>query len=71
MPTNLKQGKETEHNWAARERSIICIRGMLKGEAHVRYMDSFLAGLKNGMLDASFKTVCLGPDHNNFVLTLL
>ncbi|KAI5120906.1 hypothetical protein M0805_002886 [Coniferiporia weirii] len=51
------EGKETEQNWAARERSIIRIRGMLKGEAHTRFTDTFLACLKNGIVDASFKTL--------------
>lgn len=30
---------------------------MLKGEAHARYTETFLNGLKNGILEASFKTV--------------
>lgn len=51
------QGKETEHNWADRERSINRIRGMLKGEAHLKYPDTFFACLKEGMIDKSFKTV--------------
>jgi hypothetical protein len=52
------QGKETEHNWAARERSVVKIRGMIKGEAHIRFTDAFLAGLKANMLDRTLKTVC-------------
>ncbi|THH11551.1 hypothetical protein EW145_g600 [Phellinidium pouzarii] len=51
------EGKETEHNWAARERSITHIRGMLKGEAHVRFTETFLSCLKGGIIDASFKTL--------------
>ncbi|KAI6034288.1 clasp N terminal-domain-containing protein [Pisolithus microcarpus] len=36
-------GRETEHNWAARERAIQRVRGMLKGDIHTRYPDSLLA----------------------------
>jgi CLIP-associating protein 1/2 len=49
-------GKETEHNWAPRERAIVRIRGMLKGEVHVRFGETFFANLKS-ILDASAKTV--------------
>lgn len=55
----MVQGRESEHNWAARERSVIQIRGMLKGDAHVRYLDTFLVGLKGGILDATLKAVRL------------
>lgn len=51
------QGKETEHNWAAREQSIQRVRGMLKGEVHTRFHEAFLLGLKNGFINASLKTV--------------
>ncbi|KAI0316697.1 clasp N terminal-domain-containing protein, partial [Amylostereum chailletii] len=50
------EGKETEHNWASRDRSITRIRGMLKGGAHNRYADTFLAHLKP-IADASVKTL--------------
>ncbi|EIN10669.1 hypothetical protein PUNSTDRAFT_142631 [Punctularia strigosozonata HHB-11173 SS5] len=50
------EGKETEHNWAPRERAIIRIRGMLKGDVHLRYAETFLAHLKS-IIDASFKTL--------------
>jgi CLIP-associating protein 1/2 len=40
------QGKETEHNWAARERAIQRVRGMLKGDVHSRYSEQFLNSLK-------------------------
>lgn len=50
------EGKENEHNWAGRERSIVRLRGMLKGEVHIRYTDAFLDNLKS-LLDASLKTV--------------
>lgn len=53
------QGKETEHNWAAREQAILRVRGMLKGDVHLRYMDIFLACLKEGFIQWSLKTVSL------------
>lgn len=49
-------GKETEHNWAPRDKSITRVRGMLKGNAHIRYADTFYACLKD-FLQASLKTV--------------
>ncbi|KZT33731.1 hypothetical protein SISSUDRAFT_992747, partial [Sistotremastrum suecicum HHB10207 ss-3] len=49
-------GKETEQNWADRERSIVRIRGMLAGDVHVRYRDVFLAGLKSS-LEKTLKTL--------------
>ncbi|KAL6299119.1 clasp N terminal-domain-containing protein [Sparassis latifolia] len=51
------EGKETEHNWAAREKAIQRVRGMLKGDVHERFTDTFLFGLKNGFIDASLKTL--------------
>ncbi|KAG8689035.1 suppressor of tub2 mutation [Ceratobasidium sp. 394] len=51
------EGKETEHNWAGRERSIITIRGLIKGGVHTRYPDVFLEGLKNGVLDGITKAL--------------
>ncbi|KIP12816.1 hypothetical protein PHLGIDRAFT_97512 [Phlebiopsis gigantea 11061_1 CR5-6] len=50
------EGKEDEHNWAARERAIVRVRGMIKGEVHERFTEAFLNGLKNGFIDASLKT---------------
>ncbi|CAL1702266.1 unnamed protein product [Somion occarium] len=51
------EGKETEHNWAAREKAILRVRGMLKGEVYERYPETFFHGLKNGFIDASVKTL--------------
>ncbi|KAH9943078.1 clasp N terminal-domain-containing protein [Epithele typhae] len=51
------EGRESEHNWAAREQAIQRVRGMLKGEAHERFHDTFILGLKNGFMDASLKTL--------------
>ncbi|THG98554.1 hypothetical protein EW026_g3639 [Hermanssonia centrifuga] len=50
-------GKETEHNWAAREQAIMRVRGMLKGEVHERYPETFLQGLIQGFISASIKTL--------------
>lgn len=33
---------------------------MLKGDAHTRYPDVFIAGLKS-VIDGTLKTVCLSP----------
>ncbi|PPQ79539.1 hypothetical protein CVT25_003421 [Psilocybe cyanescens] len=51
------EGKETEHNWAAREQAIQLVRGMLKGEVHVKYQEQFLTGLKDGFIMWSTKTL--------------
>lgn len=51
------EGKETEHNWAERERAIIRVRGMLKGDVHLRYLDTFLACLKEGFIQWSLKAL--------------
>ncbi|KAH8830244.1 clasp N terminal-domain-containing protein [Flagelloscypha sp. PMI_526] len=49
------EGKESEHNWADRERSIIRVRGMLKGDIHTRYQDAFIGCLKDDFLKLSLK----------------
>ncbi|KAF9449916.1 hypothetical protein P691DRAFT_811482 [Macrolepiota fuliginosa MF-IS2] len=51
------EGKETEHNWAAREQAILRVRGMLKGDVHLRYSDVFIASLKDGFMQWSLKTL--------------
>ncbi|KAG6890930.1 hypothetical protein C0995_000887 [Termitomyces sp. Mi166 len=50
-------GRETEHNWAAREQAILRVRGMLKGDVHLRYLDTFLVSLKDGFIQWSLKTL--------------
>jgi CLIP-associating protein 1/2 len=47
----------------AREAAILRVRGMLKGDAHLRYSDTFLACLKDGFLQASLKPVRNGPSN--------
>lgn len=56
LELSIRQGKETEHNWALREQAIQQVRGMLKGEVHVRYPEPFLAVLKDGFIQWSLKT---------------
>ncbi|CAE6506955.1 unnamed protein product, partial [Rhizoctonia solani] len=51
------QGKETEHNWADRERSVVTIRGIIKGGVYTRYPDVFIEGLKSGILDGILKAL--------------
>lgn len=51
------EGKETEHNWAAREQAILRVRGMLKGDVHLKYTEGFLACLKDGFIQWSLKTL--------------
>ncbi|KIL00373.1 hypothetical protein PAXRUDRAFT_252915 [Paxillus rubicundulus Ve08.2h10] len=51
------EGKETEHNWAVRERGVQRVRGMIKGDIHTRYPDVFVQCLKDGFVQASLKTV--------------
>ncbi|KAJ7095197.1 clasp N terminal-domain-containing protein [Mycena belliarum] len=50
------EGKENEHNWADRERAIQRVRGMLKGEIHLRYPDAFMGSLKD-FIQLSLKTL--------------
>lgn len=54
------KGKETEHNWGPRERAIIRIRGMLRGQVFNKQPEAFLVGLKSGIVDGVSKTVCDG-----------
>ncbi|KDN42930.1 hypothetical protein RSAG8_06456, partial [Rhizoctonia solani AG-8 WAC10335] len=51
------QGRESEHNWADRERSVVAIRGIIKGGVHARYPDVFIEGLKSGVLDGILKAL--------------
>lgn len=51
-------GKESEHNWEAREKSIHRLRGILRGDAFQMWPDTFLVGLKSAM-DSIIQTVCI------------
>lgn len=57
MSNCFQQGRESEHNWLDREKSIVRIRGMLKGGVHLRFADAFVAGLKGGVLEKTVKGV--------------
>lgn len=51
------EGKETEHNWMVRDKSIGRIRGMIKGGiTDGEFLQSFLVALKN-VLEGVLKTV--------------
>ena len=50
-------GKETEHNWTPREKAVVRVRGMLRGEAHRQYPEAFLAGMKGGIFEGVSRTV--------------
>ncbi|KAJ7699888.1 clasp N terminal-domain-containing protein [Mycena rosella] len=50
------EGKESEHNWADRERAILRVRGMLKGEIHIRYAETFMGSMKD-FIQLSLKTL--------------
>ena len=52
------EGKETEHNWVAREKAIFEIRGMLKGGVHNEYRGAFVSELKS-VQDGLVKAVSL------------
>ncbi|WVQ97020.1 hypothetical protein IAU59_004130 [Kwoniella sp. CBS 9459] len=51
------EGKETEHNWAPREKSIVRIRGVLKGGVWRKFNEAFVAGLKGGIMEGVSKTI--------------
>ncbi|KIJ70299.1 hypothetical protein HYDPIDRAFT_78420 [Hydnomerulius pinastri MD-312] len=55
--TKAFEGRETEHNWAARERGIQRVRGMLRGDIHIRYPDVFLQCLRDGFIQSSLKAL--------------
>ncbi|KAJ7774326.1 clasp N terminal-domain-containing protein [Mycena maculata] len=50
------EGKENEHNWADRERAILRVRGMIKGDVHLRYSETFLGSMKD-FIQLSLKTL--------------
>ncbi|PLW54952.1 hypothetical protein PCANC_02753 [Puccinia coronata f. sp. avenae] len=71
------EGKETEHNWQAREANLNTLRGMIKTDVHMQYPADFVAGLKSiseGLLKslASLRTTMAVGACNAFVeLTVL
>jgi CLIP-associating protein 1/2 len=48
------EGRETEHNWLARDKSVRTLRRQLKGNAPSDFHQAFVAGIK-GMLDNILK----------------
>ncbi|KAH9179965.1 clasp N terminal-domain-containing protein [Lactarius sanguifluus] len=52
----LKSFDKQEHNWAPRDRAVTRVRGMLKGDVHIRYSEAFVSHLKL-FVDASLKTL--------------
>jgi len=66
------EGKETEHNWQAREANLNTLRGMIKTDVHVQYPADFITGLKSiseGLLKslASLRTTMAVGTCNVFV----
>ncbi|KAG8992281.1 suppressor of tub2 mutation, partial [Tulasnella sp. 427] len=51
------EGRETEHNWLDRERSVIRLRGMVRGDVNERYPDMWFSGLKGGILESTLKAL--------------
>ncbi|WWC96688.1 hypothetical protein V866_003560 [Kwoniella sp. B9012] len=51
------EGKETEQNWAPREKAVVRIRGMLRGGVWPKYSEAFIQGLKGGILEGVSKTI--------------
>lgn len=43
------EGKETEHNWMPRDKSVLKIRRLLKGNAPTEYHHAFMVGVKSLM----------------------
>ena len=54
-------------NWNPREKSIIRMRGMLRGRVHEEYRDTFCAELKSGMAEGVAKTVRLSNMFNELI----
>lgn len=50
------EGRESEGNWAARDKNVTKLRQLIRGNAYRDYQTTFLAGLKS-LLDGILKTV--------------
>jgi CLIP-associating protein 1/2 len=48
------EGKETEHNWMPRDKAVLKIRRLLKGNAPTEYHHAFMAGIKS-LIDGILK----------------
>ncbi|KAL7423564.1 suppressor of tub2 mutation [Cryptotrichosporon argae] len=51
------EGKETELNWAPREKALIRIRGMLRGQAFVQFSEDFMPAFRVKLLEGLAKTL--------------
>lgn len=51
------EGKETEHNWQARESSILILRGMLRSGVGSHFPADLVAGLRGQVLDGVLKAL--------------
>ncbi|KAK4684711.1 hypothetical protein P7C73_g5453, partial [Tremellales sp. Uapishka_1] len=54
--TPFFEGKETEQNWLPREKAVVRIRGLLRGQAFQKYPDHFVNGLRT-VLEGLGKTL--------------
>ncbi|KAJ5975783.1 Protein stu1 [Penicillium waksmanii] len=59
------EGKESEDNWIKREKSVILLRRLTRGNAPHEFLQSFLQGIKS-LLDGIFKVIC-GPKIDGMV----
>jgi len=50
------EGRESEHNWMLRDKSVAIIRGMIQASVHHDFADPFLAGIKS-VQEGILKTV--------------
>lgn len=57
LRSHVSQGRESEHNWNPREKAVIRVRGMLRGQAFQQFPDAFVSGLKSGFFEGLSKTV--------------
>lgn len=58
------EGKESEANWLDRDRAVTRVRGMVKGDVHNRFEDTFLACLQQGFISASIKAVSINKQSD-------
>jgi CLIP-associating protein 1/2 len=49
------EGKEDEHNWQARDKSVVTVRRLLKGNAPNEFHHAFMSGIKS-LLEGIIKT---------------
>lgn len=64
------EGRETEHNWVMRDRSVTRLRGMVKADVKGRCGDEFLTELK-GVVEGVLKTVSARRDWSDLLVDAL